>query len=116
MIVQNLPNTWLKDRSSIIENGTFINNMLFPSFGYPEGVEIQDNDVRKKYDLPPRERMPEPDDAEARKNTYISSEADWITFETTVSTAGDQIAIAPGYLQKQWKRSEEHTSELQSRP
>jgi len=105
MIVQNLPNTWLKDRSSIIENGTFINNMLFPSFGYPEGVEIQDNDVRKKYDLPPRERMPEPDDAEARKNTYISSEADWITFETTVSTAGDQIAIAPGYLQKQWKEN-----------
>ncbi|HLW41554.1 MAG TPA: M1 family aminopeptidase, partial [Flavobacterium sp.] len=30
---------------------------------------------------------------------------DWITFETTVSTAGDQIAIAPGYLQKQWQEN-----------
>lgn len=105
MLVQNQPNTWLKDRSPIIENGTFINNSIFPSFGYPEGVELRDNDVRKKYDLPSRERMPEPDDAEARKNTYISSEADWITFETTVSTAGDQIAIAPGYLQKQWQEN-----------
>src|SRR5690554_243751 len=105
MTIQNPSNTWLQDRSLVIENGTFINNMIFPTFGYPEGVELFDNDVRKKYDLPPRERMPEPDDAEARKNTYISSNADWITFETTVSTAGDQIAIAPGYLQKQWQEN-----------
>lgn len=105
MIVENKPNTWLKDRSPIIENGTFINNAMFPSFGYADGVEIQDNDVRKKYNLPDRERMPEPNDPEARMNTYISNEADWITFETTVSTDGDQIAIAPGYLQKQWQEN-----------
>lgn len=104
MVVQNQPNTWLKDRSPIIENGTFINNSIFPSFGYNEGVEIEDNDVRKKYNLPPRERMAATDDMEARQNTYISNEADWITFETTVSTAGDQTAIAPGYLQKQWQK------------
>ena len=104
MIVQNRTNTWLKDRSPIIESGTFVNNGMFPSFGYPEGMELYDNDVRKKYNLPPRERMPEPNDPEARKNTYISNEADWITFETTVSTDGDQIAIAPGYLQKQWEK------------
>src|SRR5690606_21467113 len=105
MVVQNQPNTWLKDRSPIIENGTFINNSLFPTFGYPNGIELRDNDVRKKYDLPPRERMSEPNDPDARKNTYISNEADWITFETTVSTVGDQIAIAPGYLQKQWQEN-----------
>ncbi len=104
MIVQNQSNTWLKDRSPIMKNGTFINNSIFPSFGYNNGVEIQDNDVRKKYNLPPRERMAATDDLEARKNTYISNEADWITFETTVSTAGDQTAIAPGYLQKQWQK------------
>lgn len=104
MVVQNKPNTWLQDRSPIIENGTFINNSIFPSFGYSDGVELQDNDIRKKYNLPPRERMPEPNDPEARKNTYISSDADWITFETTVSTDGDQTAIAPGYLQKEWQK------------
>lgn len=105
MVVQNQENTWLKDRSPIVENGTFINNAMFPSFGYNEGVEIQDNDVRKKYNLAPRERMAATDDPEARKNTYISNEADWITFETTVSTAADQTAIAPGYLQKQWQEN-----------
>ena len=104
MVVQNKPNTWLQDRSPIIENGTFFNNSIFPSFGYSDAVELQDNDVRKKYNLPPRERMPEPNDPEARKNTYISSDADWITFETTVSTDGDQTAIAPGYLQKEWQK------------
>ena len=29
-------------------------------------------------------------------------DSDWIDFEATVSTAKEQIAIAPGYLQKQW--------------
>ena len=104
MVVENKSNTWLQDRSPIIQNGTFINNGMFPSFGYSDSAEIQDNDVRKKYNLAPRERMAATDDPEARKNTYISNEADWITFETTVSTAGDQTAIAPGYLQKQWQK------------
>ena len=100
---QNLPNTWLKDRSPILANGTFINNMsLFPSFGYSENAEIADNEIRKKYQLPAKERMADPSDMKARMNTYISKEADWITFETTVSTSMDQIAIAPGYLQKEW--------------
>ena len=102
--VQNKPNTFLTNRSPIIENGTFINNSIFPSFGYPESMEIADNDIRKKYGLADKERMPEADDMEARQNTYISNEADWINFETTVSTAADQIAIAPGYLQKEWEK------------
>src|SRR5690606_23491488 len=102
--VQNQPNTFLRNRSSILENGTFINNGIFPSFGYSDGFEIADNDVRKKYGLPDKERMPEADDMEARMNTYISNEADWINFETTVSTAADQIAIATGYLQKEWEK------------
>ncbi len=103
--VENRPNTFLTNRSPVIENGTFINNGIFPSFGYSDGFEIADNDIRKKYGLPDKERMAEADDMEARMNTYISSEADWINFETTVSTAADQIAIAPGYLQKEWEEN-----------
>ena len=101
--VKNLANTFMEDRSPVIENGTFLNNGLFPSFGYSESAEIADNKVRKKYNLPPKERMAEPTDSIARQNTYISDNADWITFETIVSTSEDQIAIAPGYLQKEWK-------------
>ncbi len=106
--VKNRPNTFLEDRSPVTENGTFLNNGMFPSFGYNETGEIADNDIRKKYKLPAKERMAATDDEHARENTYISNEADWITFETTVSTSEDQIAIAPGYLQKEWNENGRH--------
>lgn len=105
--VANLSNTWLRDRSPINENGTFVNNFsLFPTFGYSEGSEISHNDVREKYGLSPKERMAEPTDQRELNNTYISSDADWITFETVVSTSSDQIAIAPGYLQAEWTEND----------
>ncbi|WP_460218680.1 ABC transporter permease/M1 family aminopeptidase [Psychroserpens sp. MEBiC05023] len=101
--VKNEPNTLLTRNSPIRENGTFINNMqLFPSLGYSPGRELRDNKTRKKYDLPPNELRPHPSDSSALGNTYISKDSDWIDFETTVSTSEDQIAIAPGYLQKEW--------------
>lgn len=46
--------------------------------------------------------MPSIDDAAARENHYITSESDWIDFETVVSTSPDQIALASGYLQREW--------------
>lgn len=101
--VRNKPNSILKDRSPILENGTFVNNFsLFPSIGYSENGELFDDEVRAKYGLPKKDIMAPTTDTIAQKNNYISRDADWITFETTVSTSGDQIAIAPGYLQKQW--------------
>ncbi|MGH8232628.1 MAG: M1 family metallopeptidase, partial [Rhodanobacteraceae bacterium] len=38
----------------------------------------------------------------ARANNLISCDADWVHFQATLSTSADQIAIAPGYLQKEW--------------
>ncbi|MEO9871759.1 M1 family aminopeptidase [Ekhidna sp.] len=98
----NKPNTLLRNYSPVRANGTFVNSGIFPTFGYSEGSELVDNKVREKYGLPEKERMKSPFDTVARGNTYISSSADWINFETTVSTSEDQIAIAPGYLQKEW--------------
>jgi aminopeptidase N len=48
--------------------------------------------------------MPKLEDEAARSNHQLDSEADWIAFETTVSTSADQIALAPGYLQKTWEK------------
>ena len=99
--VKNKPNTSIRKNSSVVSNGTFINNRLFPTFGYPGG-ELTDDKTREKYDLPPNKLKPHPSDSTALGNTYISKDADWIDFEATVSTSKDQIAIAPGYLQKEW--------------
>ncbi len=103
--VKNKKNTRLRKVSPVIENGTFINNMqLFPSFGYSSQGELTDNKTRKKFGLPKNELKPMPSDSTALGNTYISKDADWIDFEATVSTSEDQIAIAPGYLQKEWTK------------
>ncbi len=103
--MENRVNTAFRVNSGVQTNGTFLRSSIFPSFGYSANGELTDDEVRKKYDLAPKERMPHPTDTAALANTYIAGDADWIDFETTVSTAPDQIAIAPGYLQKEWEEN-----------
>ncbi|MCY0992652.1 M1 family aminopeptidase [Nannocystis sp. ILAH1] len=89
--------------TGIVANGSFVSSDgLAPSIGYNRGLELDNDDDRKQHGLPERERMPSIDDEAARANTYIASDSDWIDFRGTVCTDPDQIAIAPGYLQKEW--------------
>ncbi|MEO5812870.1 MAG: M1 family aminopeptidase [Rhodanobacter sp.] len=87
----------------LAHNGTFFNNGVMPQFGYLAQAQLTDRNDRRKYglklDVP---RMPPLGDEKARANTYISNDADWISFDTTVSTTTDQTALAPGMLQKEW--------------
>ena len=96
-----------RGNTSIIRNGTFINNMaVLPSMGYYEGAELSDKNDRKKYDLPPKDRMPELDSSNKalRMSNYLTDgRADWVKMETYISTSADQIAIAPGKLIKEWQ-------------
>ena len=88
--------------TDLVYNGTFVSNGYLPSLGYRENVELASDQDRKNYGLKPKPRMASVNDLKARQNTYISTDADWIRFRTTVSTEADQTAIAPGYLQKEW--------------
>ncbi|WP_210520768.1 ABC transporter permease/M1 family aminopeptidase [Hymenobacter terricola] len=88
--------------TSIVYNGTFFNSSYLPGLGYREEAELSDDQDRKNYGLKPRPRMANVNDLKARQNTYISADADWIRFRTTVSTEADQTAVAPGYLKKEW--------------
>src|SRR5690606_18197226 len=91
--------------TSVVYNGTFFNNMsALPQFGYIEQMQLQDRNDRKKYGLPELPRMPKIDDRAEWNNNYISGNADWVNFETTVSTSSGQIALAPGYLQRKWSK------------
>ncbi|HEY3175870.1 MAG TPA: M1 family aminopeptidase [Candidatus Polarisedimenticolia bacterium] len=90
--------------TKLVANGTFFDSYdYFPHLGYSRANELDDPNERRRRGLPPVQRFPKIDDAAARMDNYISSEADWVHFETTVSTSPDQIAIAPGYLQKEWE-------------
>ncbi|MTI87163.1 MAG: hypothetical protein FH748_04255 [Balneolaceae bacterium] len=101
--ISNKPNEILRNNSPVLRNGTFINNRIFPRIGYQSSGELTSKDARERYDLPPKERMAPPTDSSALGDNYISNDADWIRFETTISTTPEQIAIAPGYLQNEWK-------------
>ncbi|GAB3780539.1 ABC transporter permease/M1 family aminopeptidase [Dyella agri] len=87
----------------LVHNGTFFNSQMLPQFGYQASRQLTDRNDRRKYGLKPDvPRMPPLDDEKARADTYLSNDADWISFDTTVSTAADQIALAPGTLEKEW--------------
>lgn len=84
-------------------NGTFFNNFdYFPSFGYQSSSELGERKAREKRGLPPKLRKPAIDDKDQWQNSLLGVNGYWIDFETVVSTTADQIAIAPGYLQKEW--------------
>jgi ABC-type transport system involved in multi-copper enzyme maturation permease subunit len=88
--------------TQVVENGTFVNSLIMPAFGYDPRGELSEEVTRRKYGLAPKPRMPALEDEAARRNNYISTDADWVDFEATVSTTPDQIALAPGYLQRDW--------------
>ncbi|UGB45911.1 ABC transporter permease subunit [Frateuria edaphi] len=87
----------------LVANGSFFNSQVLPRFGYQSEAQLTDRGDRRKYGLPPDvPRMPKLGDTRALGDNYVSNDADWIDFETTVSTAADQIALAPGYLTRSW--------------
>ncbi|WP_115530074.1 ABC transporter permease/M1 family aminopeptidase [Xanthomonas campestris] len=91
-------------QTELVANGSFFNNTLLPWFGYNPRTEISDRNDRRKRGLGEPTRMPKLEDQAARANTYVSDDADWLDFASTVCTAPDQIALAPGYLQREFQR------------
>lgn len=93
---------------TVIENGTMIwSNELFPSFGYNPGRELSNKRTRKKYGLTEeQDPMLKFDDINGNKHGILGDDADWVDFEMILSTDPDQIAMTPGYLQKEWTEGE----------
>ncbi len=86
--IQNMKNTLFQTNSNVGTSTTFLKTDVFPRLGY----------------LDRSRSFPYPEDADL-SYTYTSEDADLIDFEATVSTSKDQIAIATGYLQKEWSEN-----------
>ncbi len=98
---------FVNDHSNVqvVGNGTFIGNSDYiPQIGYSPGLELEEPDKRKKHGLADRPRLPAVDNTEALQRIF-TPDADRIDFEAVVSTSPDQIAIAPGYLQREWQEN-----------
>jgi ABC-type transport system involved in multi-copper enzyme maturation permease subunit len=89
---------------SVIENGTFLMNLrAFPTLGYRGSYELSDLRERRKRGLSGASAATLEEDGE--RGAVEASLDDWIDLRLTVSTAGDQIALAPGRLERSWQRS-----------
>jgi hypothetical protein len=85
-------------------NGTFFDADYFPQIGYNLTFELDDPRRRREEKLGPLEDMaPRGEPVHSRINLF-SANSDWITYHTIVSTSGGQMAIAPGYLQREWEK------------
>lgn len=91
--------------TGIVYNGTFLNNTGFPSFGYNSGFELGSDDTRKDNDLEPKERLMKRDNPIGLRQNFISDDSHGVDFEIVVGTEPDQIAVAPGYLQREWEEN-----------
>ena len=98
-----------RNASTINFNGTFFNNTeAMPYLGYDRSRILTDRKTRRQHGLEPVERMPKLEDVAARRNSYLSQDSYWVTFEAVVSTVPSQTAIAPGYLQREWMDGGRH--------
>ncbi|MGC2717981.1 MAG: M1 family aminopeptidase [Candidatus Acidiferrales bacterium] len=86
-------------------NGTFFDSDYFPYIGYNRGGELDDPRRRREEKLGPLEEMaPRGDPQQSLYNLFVQ-DSDWVHFHTIVSTSPDQIAIAPGYLKREWSEN-----------
>lgn len=92
---------------SLVYNGTFFDLSIFPQMGYSPQGELSSEKYRKKYGLPIRDfEQPLRTDSLGLKTLLFNDDGDFVSFKGTVSTEADQIAILPGYLQKEWTTTE----------
>jgi hypothetical protein len=89
-------------------NGTFFDSSFLPVIGYDEGAELDDPRRRREQKLGPLSEMAHRGDPVQSRLNIFTPNADWITYRTQVSTSDDQIAIAPGYLEKEWHEGGRH--------
>ena len=89
----------------LLYNGTFFGTGL-PGLGYDEDDELWDNDKRGEYHLPEKNyEFPARNDSAGIRSLLSSDIADLVSLDITVSTSADQVAIAPGELEKKWKQN-----------
>ncbi|MCB0643294.1 MAG: hypothetical protein KDC44_16710, partial [Phaeodactylibacter sp.] len=99
--VQSPPPSILERQPKVKANGTFLRTNIFPRIGYRQ-TEITDPKLRRRYGLGSLDSL-----AAARQHRgrghYQAPDSDWIEWEATLSTVGNQTALAPGELIRQWQ-------------
>ncbi len=96
------------ERPELAYSGTFFDVGYFPAIGYDARFELTDPRRRREQHLGPVSELPHRGDPLGSRTNLFTQDADWISFRTIVSTADDQMALAPGYLQRDWHSNGRH--------
>lgn len=102
------------ERPELAYSGTFFDTSYFPSIGYDVNGELTDPRRRRELNLGPVTDLPHRGDPSGSRTNLFTSDSDWITYNTVVSTTDHdsegqpQIALAPGYLQRDWHQNGRH--------
>ncbi len=95
--------THVSPSTELVDNGSFIHNEhIAPNIGFQPDFMLEDNVKRAQYDLPPLPQRPRLEDSSQYHTNVSRQDSDFITFETTVSTVADQIAVSQGDLVSEW--------------
>jgi ABC-2 type transport system permease protein len=102
------------ERPELAYSGTFFDSGYFPTIGYDSGFELTDARRRREQHLAPVQDLPQRGDPLGSRTNLFTKDSDWITYSTVVSTSDHdsegkpQVAIAPGYLQRDWHQDGRH--------
>ncbi|MCM2315055.1 MAG: hypothetical protein NDJ92_07890 [Thermoanaerobaculia bacterium] len=87
--------------TAVVANGSWIPSwQCLPTIGYRRSYELGNARERTKRGLPELETLPSLA-GDLGDGSGIAD--DWITFDVTMSTAPDQIAITSGHLEREWR-------------
>ncbi len=102
------------ERPELAYSGTFFDSGYFPTIGYDAGFELTDPRRRREEHLGLVTDLPQRGDPLGSRTNLFTKDSDWISYNTVVSTSDHdsegkpQIAIAPGYLQRDWHKDGRH--------
>ena len=102
------------DSTRLVDNGTFLYNTdLGPTLGYDRADVLKDRAKRRRYGLPPEQRLAKLEDDSARGRNDFGN-MPWASTDVTVTTDADQTPIAPGYKVRDETRDGRRTAEFKS--
>jgi ABC-2 type transport system permease protein len=96
------------ERPELAYNGMFFDSSYFPYIGYNSAIELDDPRRRREEKLGPLTDLPPRGDPWGSVTNLFTTDSDWISYHTVVNTPDDQIALAPGYLQRDWHQNGRH--------
>ena len=92
--------------TSVVDNGSFFNHgESMPQVGVNQALYLTRPDQRRRQGLDPLPRSYQLEDTDHWDENGLSN-SDYVSFRTIVSTSSDQIAVAPGRLEREWTQGD----------